>query len=372
MTVRTLLLLACVSVASVLRPDPATAQAVPKISPVQFETYVRHATLGIRTLQSWYSPATGLYRTTAWWNAANAITVLVEYSRLGPSRAYLGTVRNTFVRAQAKYPGFLNAFYDDEGWWALAWIAAYDATGDRRYLAMARSIFRDMTRGWDTAACGGGVWWSKERRYKNAIANELFLAVAARLANRVAPVAQRAWYRTWARREWAWFRRSGMVNAEHVVNDGLDSSDPARCVNNGFPTYSYNQGVILGGLVELDRAAPGDPALLATAEEIGDAAILRMTDADGVLHDPDEPDEGADGVQFKGIFVRNLAALDARVHDPRYARFVTANADSIWRNDRGPRDRFGQVWSGPVHGASAGMQASALDALIAAAEVSRE
>lgn len=330
--------------------------------------YLQRATLGINTLQSWYSPASGLYSTTGWWNSANAITVLLDYSKVSGSKKYLPVVQNTFDRAQVTHPGFLNEFYDDEGWWALAWIDAYDLTKDERYRAMAESIFADMAGGWDTATCGGGIWWSKQRTYKNAIANELFLSVAAQLADRVSDAAQKAAYLTWARQEWAWFEQSGMINGDHLVNDGLDSSDPAHCVNNGKPVYTYNQGVILGGLLALSRAGDHDPALLSTAQEIGTAAIRRLTDAQGVLHERGEPGSGADGVQFKGIFVRNLAVLSGEVRDPRYAAFITRNADSIWQRSRSGGNQFGQVWSGPFTGASAGIQASALDAFVAAVQ----
>lgn len=335
-------------------------------------TDLQRATLGTDALQSWYSPASGLYSTTGWWNAANAITVLVDYSKVSGSKKYLPVLRNTFDRAPATHAGFLNEFYDDEGWWALAWIDAYDLTGDERYRGMAESIFADMAGGWDSTTCGGGIWWSKERKYKNAIANELFLSVAAQLATRVGDASQKAAYLTWARKEWAWFQQSGMINGDHLVNDGLDSSDPAHCVNNGKPVYTYNQGVILGGLLALDQpgrrgAGDRDPALLATARAIGTAAIRHLTDAHGVLHERGEPSAGADGVQFKGIFVRNLAALNGEVRDPQYAGFIARNADSIWRRSRGAGNQFGQIWSGPFTGASAGIQASALDALVAAA-----
>src|SRR5262249_34532330 len=138
------------------------------------------AAAGIESLQQWYDWSRGLWATTNWWNAANALTVLINYSISSGSTDYQPVVENTFDRNASR--GFLNHYYDDEGWWALAWIDAYDWTGDPRYLDMARSIFDDMTTGWDTV-CDGGIWWNKDRRYKNAIANELFLSVAAHLAN---------------------------------------------------------------------------------------------------------------------------------------------------------------------------------------------
>ena len=67
--------------------------------------------------------------------------------------------------------------------------------------------------------CGGGIWWSKDRKYKNAIANELFLSVAAKLALHTFG-KQRKLYLTWADREWRWFLYSGMMNAGNLVNDG--------------------------------------------------------------------------------------------------------------------------------------------------------
>jgi predicted alpha-1,6-mannanase (GH76 family) len=332
-------------------------------------TYLRHARAGVERLQAWYAPQTGLYNTTGWWNSANAITVLVDFMRVSGSKKYLPVLSHTFqVAPGTGRPGFLNEYYDDEGWWALAWIDAYDLTRDPRYLAMARSIFADMAGGWDATTCGGGIWWSKKRTYKNAIANELFLSVAAHLANRAANPANKAQYIGWANREWQWFQASGMINRQHLVNDGLTSTNPRACVNNGRTTWSYNQGVILGALVELHRADPGTGALH-TASVIANAALRHLTDAGDVLHDTCEPDCGADGTQFKGIFVRNLMALNESSPDPTYRTFVHANADSIWQKDRSSRNEFGTVWSGPFRGGDASSQSSALDALVAAAEL---
>ncbi len=344
-----------------------------------------HAKLGIEALQRSYVERTGLYQTTGWWNAANAITVLVDYSRATGSRQYLPVLANTFEHAQVIIPkteqvgdlekmtgapGFLNTYYDDEGWWALAWIDAYDLTGEARYLTMGRSIFADMAGGWDTT-CGGGIWWSKDRTYKNAIANELFFSVAAHLATRTeAPE-----YANWAHQEWQWFQSSGMMNSDGLVNDGLtiDRTDKAAgtCRNNGKTVWTYNQGVLLGALAEWSKVSH-TPATLESAQHLAVVSLAKLADAKGILHDPCEPKCGGDGIQFKGIFMRNLGALNTVAPDKHWKHFLQANAASIWKTDRAPDNQFGVVWSGPVTETNAGSQTSALDALVAAESIGRK
>ena len=279
----------------------------PTAKPDEPSKYLQESANGIEALQSWYNSASGLYNTTGWWNSANAITVLGDYSMAANTQKFSAALANTFTAAQTTSPGFINNYYDDEGWWALAWVNAYDLTHTPQYLQMAQSIFADMAGGWDTATCGGGIWWSKDKTYKNAIANELFLSVAAHLANRTSG-PQKEQYAKWAAQEWNWFAASGMINAQSLINDGLNSSNPAACTNNGQATWSYNQGVILGGLAEFSRFS-SDRSLLPRASQVADAAITHLTDANGILHDPCEPNCGADGPQFKGIFARNLMRL---------------------------------------------------------------
>lgn len=245
-------------------------------------SYQKRAGLGMQHLQAWYDSASGLYKTTGWWNSANAITTLADYSRVTGDQQYTSVFANTFTAAQHTSAGFLNNYYDDEGWWALAWIDAYDLMKDERYLTMAGAIFDDMAKGWDDT-CAGGIWWSKDRNYKNAIANELFLSVAAHLATRTKDTKLRSSYLDWANREWQWFSHTGMINSDHLVNDGLN----AKCANNHQTTWSYNQGVILSGLSELYKQTH-DSTLVSGANAIAAATLSSpvLTDAHGILHDP--------------------------------------------------------------------------------------
>ncbi|OLP18025.1 hypothetical protein BST81_13380 [Leptolyngbya sp. 'hensonii'] len=316
-----------------------------------------NAAAGMAALQLFYNLTTGLWDTTGWWNAANALETTIDYSRVTNTLTYRGNIFNTFEKN--KHTGFLNPwFYDDQGWWALAWIKAYDLTHNPRYLEMAKSIFEDMKQGWDSV-CQGGLWWKKNRTYKNAITNELFLAVAVRLHLRTPDDRE---YLDWALKTWAWFQHSGMINGNSLVNDGLTDD----CRNNGQTTWTYNQGVILGALVDLYRATK-DPTLLAQAEAIADAAIQALA-PNGILQEPCEPDCGNDGPQFKGIFIRNLAYLYEASPKPAYRNFVIQNAEAIWQN-RNEADQFGLSWAKAVDKADASRQSAAMDALNAAIAV---
>src|ERR1700721_2245650 len=159
----------------------ATAQANNNTN--EDASYQKRAALGIGHLQSWYDPKTGLYKTTGWGNSPNAITAPADYTRVTGDKQYADIFPTTLSAAQHKFAGFLNDYYDDEGWWALAWIDAYDNTLDPQYLRMSASIFEDMAKGWDQT-CSGGIGGAKKRKYKNAIANELFLSVAAHVITR--------------------------------------------------------------------------------------------------------------------------------------------------------------------------------------------
>lgn len=83
-----------------------------------------------------------------------------------------------------------------------------------------------MDKAYGTTPCGG-LWWDKQHTYVNAIANELYIDVAAHLATR--SQSRSTYYLDRAKEGWNWFRKSGMINAQWNINDGLDS---ATCTNN--------------------------------------------------------------------------------------------------------------------------------------------
>ena len=374
-----------------------------------------------------------------WWNSANALTALIGYMAATGDRSYVQpVVENTFTRAAkayrpintqlsvtrpfdlnlASYPGFINAFYDDEGWWALAWLSAYDLTGDENYLASAKDIFTDMALAWDET-WGGGIYWGKHAGqpdrsgvtavprgwkgpYKNAIANELFIAVAGalglRFQNRKTASNDHENYARWARRGWEWFSSPppqgvALINQNNLVNDSPNNNG----VNdNTKGVWSYNQGVILSGLCDLAELT-GDQAYLERAENIATAFIANRWHVanpagkqaglvlpavqsgviDGILHEHNDcrPDgsalppagaaSGAGSAQFKGIFVRNLARLYLKTQNASYAEFIQANARSAVQN-MNAQHQFGGNWAAAADAPDFMRQTAGLDLLTAA------
>ena len=308
-----------------------------------------------------YDARSGVWPTTGWWNSANALNALIIDMILSGDHRYVWVVENTFTKKRNAARGnFINDFVDDTGWWALAWIGAYDVTGDTRYLQTAQRDVDFMWRYRDDV-CGGGLWWTVHREYKHAITNELFVQAAAELAQRLGDGG--SGYLERAVSVWNWFDASGMINNDLLVNDGLDTS---TCRTNGETTWTYNQGVLLGGLVALARGT-GDDRYLERARELADASTTSETlNVDGVLTEPCEQSGcDVDAPSYKGIYVRNLGELNRALEDHPYSEYLIEQASIANDHNRTQDNEYGLHWAGPIQQVSGATQQSAVDLLAA-------
>jgi len=149
-----------------------------------------------------------------------------------------------------------------------------------------------------------------------------------------------------------------MINADGLVNDGLTEN----CKNNGRTTWTYNQGVVLGGLADLYRLT-GDRSLLTAAGSLANAAMTKLTDVNGVLHEPCEAMHcDVDQTQFKGIFVRNLVALNEVAPSSTYTPRPCATPGRV-EVAQPTANQLGLFWSGPFDEAGRQPAELALDCL---------
>lgn len=332
----------------------------------------------LQTSLNWRDTSTGIWEKTGWWNSANLLTAVIRYSKVTGDKTVLPVIEDIFRKAKhyqiekdsignPQYcNNFINDYYDDEGWWALAWIDAYKLTGNKAYLSMSQTIFKDMTTSWSDL-CGGGVFWKKNPlHYKNSIANNLFSLTAIRLYRATGGKD----YRDWFCKNVSWYLHSGMMNTtNNMVEDGLNDD----CTPNRNAYYTYNQGVALAVFTEM-YLLEKDKKYLQLAQHIADATLQHTFVTErGILKEMrPNIEKSNDGVQFKGIFIRHLAFLYKISKCPRYKEFILRNAESIITNDYDSASKsFGCFWYGLFSEVNPAANSCALECVIEAYDLSK-
>lgn len=301
--------------------------------------------------QQWGKP--GDWNGAGGWQRFVIVDALIDYERRTGDRRW----GNKIAAAVRNRDGL--ALNDDDLWAVIASVHAWKRDGDPALLVYASSTYRGIvTSYWDNH-CGGGLWWDPARTYKNAITNELLIYASTQLY--LATGQQE--YRDWALRTWSWFARSSMIGEDGLVNDGLD----AACRNNRQPRFTYNQGVLVGGLTDLTRIT-GDPQYRAVAVKTALASAHSLVTPRGILHEPVDA-IGADGLMFKGIFAYHLGhLLEDMPNGPERSelmRWVLLNAGAVWTSSASGTRAIDSDWSGNA-ASGAAAQASGIDMLLAA------
>ncbi len=223
---------------------------------------------------------------------------------------------------------------DDRLWWALAFVRAYQYnTSHNEYLQVAIDVYDDIREKYWDSTCGGGVWWDLNRSYKNAITNELYLTLAIELYQ----VKKEQTYLDEAKKAADWLMGSHMINEDSLINDGLKILPDRTCVNNGQNTWTYNQGVVLDGLVKLGKAL-SDQKYYTQAMSIFRAVSdpdNKLVTQDGILVEliPEDFKVNTDTPAFKGAFMRHVGEVIplATDKDARFmCDFVEKNTQSLW------------------------------------------
>jgi Glycosyl hydrolase family 76 len=166
---------------------PAQAQA---LSPGQ-AGYLRAANRGVKHLNRWwvrglrwYTPVLGESRNASLWQTVPLFEAFAGLELARPSGRHLGQL-SWFAQNAERFlngglepvPGFGNrpgqegagktAWFDDNGWWGLAYLDAYEATGNPEWLTDAEvaQTFISVS-GWDsTPGRPGGIWWNTNHSF---------------------------------------------------------------------------------------------------------------------------------------------------------------------------------------------------------------
>ena len=153
--------------------------------------YLQAANKGVKQTNRWWSHGFHWYKATldgrdvaSLWQSVPLFEALSGLEIAHPSRRHLGQL-NRFAWGAQRYlnptlepvPGFgpqpgqhnpgKTTWFDDNGWWGLAFLDAYSATGNGRYLADAEIAQNFISvSGWDTTpGRPGGLWWNTNHSF---------------------------------------------------------------------------------------------------------------------------------------------------------------------------------------------------------------
>ncbi|KAF9642923.1 Six-hairpin glycosidase [Thelephora ganbajun] len=329
---------------------------------------------------SHFSSALGYYEGNIEWTDANTIEDIYNLMHL----SNVSTWRDLIYQTQIGQLGlahldlwdfFFNGSFDDAGWTLLLFIRFRDFIGPKdgnfQYFETSTYQVYDYIVGEYTSDCGGGVWWSRARNYKNTITNALFMHISAAMYIRHRDTPG---YLQNAIDTWKWLAGSGLRDKDHLWFDGL-----RRCQVSDRRKWTYNQGVIASGLGLL-YAATGNKTYLTEAEKTLDAAIDFMT-VNGILKevcdDATQSTCDEDQLIFKGIFTKHLQYyIDqaGRAARDKYSVFLSVQSSAVYFYSTGADNAKdpGSVWYHQDNGGSIYTPrsiASGLEAHIAAAKV---
>jgi len=210
---------------------------------------------------------------------------------------------------------WVNSYYDDMAWLALALERAARIAGVERRRALPK-LADQFVNAW-VPEDGGGIPWRKQDQFFNAPANGPAGIFLARYGDRMRRAQQMA----------DWIDETLIDPETHLVFDGIKAGSLVRA------QYTYCQGVVLGLETELatrthdDRHGPRVHRLVAAvAEHMAPGGVLRGSG-------------GGDGGLFAGITARYLAlaattlpgdsGADVAARDTA-RKVVLASAKSAW------------------------------------------
>jgi len=342
-------ILLCALAAAAIGCAPAFAQAPPTGVPQPLsgaqQGYLQLAESGVAQAErAWRYPSQGWYESrlndreryplATIWDIVPLFESLDAIATASPTPAHRRALTSFAAGAErylnrglqpqpgySPYPGDREArtetWFDDNGWWGLAFVNAYRATGNGRWLSDAQRALGYVARaGWDPVS--GGLWWNTTHPFKAgaALASNTLLAVLLYQASGSAyDLAQ-------ARRFLAYANGSGFGSQGLYVDSNLDSNP-----------VDYIEGPLIYAQAALCRLT-GPASQCALAERLKATALQRF----GQTLDF--------GPQYDAIYLQWMLALYGLDHDPVLYRMAAANAQAAARRARNGQGLYLLSWGG--------------------------
>jgi hypothetical protein len=365
--------------------SPAPARSRPSLSSVQ-RHYLSLAEHGVKRAAAWRNAKRHWYNAVLHdrkpfplapiWDVFPLWRSVSEIALVAPSKSHRQAVRRFADFAESYWdpnlkpgPAYIpypnaspgvghahtKAFFDDNGWWGLAFLDAYKAVGSRRYLRDAERAFGFIARfGWDKH--GGGVWWNNEHPWRSGEA----LAAATDLSARLYRLTGRHFYLKWAVKLISWANHHVLkwdgsyarkvrhdATMSHAGEGSMLSALTALCVTHVKVPRSVYSGIPrnhfdASGTSDRLPYAPGSwcswAQALATKTDLG-VPSRQYKRVDAIVPLNDNP-------QTDAVYVWGLLDLYRYDHNHLWYDTAISSAKRILRNARGRHELFLRGWNG--------------------------
>jgi hypothetical protein len=323
-------------------PAPAFG-APPAFAAAPPQDYVALTEAGVAQSASWhagrwyceYLGCGGAYPLLTIWGEVRMFEALDALDIAAPSAAHRALV-DRFARASerfwnphlhgyAPYPDDrgrgVEAWFDDNGWLGIAFVQAYRASGERRYLLDAQRAFDFIAlEGWD-AAGGGGLWWNTDHEYRagEALAADSLLGMLLYgIDDQAAQLEEVQMFLAWG-------------NARDIGFHGLYMSGGP-----GSAAIDYIEAPLLYAQYLLCQATDNQAYCAHAAEQ---AQTLRKVY--GVQYNF--------GPQYDSIFLQWMMAYGQAVGDGHWLELAQVNAAAAAQHAAAYRGLWlGSWWGGPI------------------------
>jgi hypothetical protein len=213
-----------------------------------------------------------------------------------------------------------NAYFDDNGWWGLAYVDAFRATGNPRWLWDADLALRFMDRfGWDQQG-GGGMWWDMEHRHKTSEP----LAAGAMIAAELYAYTGKAEYLALAKKYIAWADAKTTVAGKHGLYGRSDTD---------ATVMDYVQGMMIAANASLCGSTK-DGTYCAKAARLADASLIEFPILANWSPETDI------------VYLRGLMDLYRQDGNPRWYAVVYANGVQALANASDETGLWSKRWDG--------------------------
>ncbi|CZS91863.1 uncharacterized protein RAG0_02411 [Rhynchosporium agropyri] len=339
--------------------------------------YAKTASSAITALDGFYMKDSFRWKDIGGWSAANVYNDIMDYDLWTRSKKYESTYGASLLTiatspAAQQKAGSTNNFNDDQLWWCLAMIRAYQNYGHRELLDQSikqwrniganaqifkvdqgtkvskGGIERDVPIPADCDIDGAVYWGSAKDSGLNAISTSLFAQVGAWLFD----ITGDASFRGPSDAALSWLQRMMLDTKTGIMT--IDALTADGCTKH-LGSLTYETGVYIGALTSL-YITTGDAKYL-------DQATLSVTSATTggfgnnpalVIDQQADLTTNGDGVQWRDVLFRNLADFYVTVGSKgkvtedlqgKIRAFFKANYDQIQS-----KAKFGNLYAANWYG----------------------